>query len=264
MIDFIKSEKFILPVVYVLIGIIIYNVIKAIIGKISKHRKIDKKKITIISLIKNIIKYLVMIFVVLGILNVYGVNTTSIIASIGVVGVVIGLAFQDIVSDFLAGILILFDNQYTIGDRIDIDGFQGEVVSFGLMTTKIKAFTGETLIVRNSSFKKVINYSINNAKLFINVSVSYETDIDLLEKTLNEMREEVLKIDGVVSEGYNLLGINEFADSSIKYLVTIECKWDKQYQVKRDFNKILKKHLDASKIVIPYNQLDIHIGGKNE
>ena len=264
MIDFIKSEKFILPVVYIIIGIIIYNIIKAIIGKISKYKKIDKKKITIISLIKNIIKYLVMIFVVLAILNVYGINTTSILASIGVVGVVIGLAFQDIVADFLAGVLILFDNQYTIGDWIVIDGFQGEVTSFGLMTTKIKAFTGEVLIIRNSSFKKIINYSANNAKLFINVSVSYETDIDLLEKTLNEMKEEVLKIDGVVNDGYNLLGINEFADSSIKYLITLECLWNKQYQVKRDFNKILKRHLDKSKIVIPFNQLDVHIGGKNE
>ena len=78
------------------------------------------------------------------------------------------------------------------------------------------------------------------------------------------MKDEILKIEGVVNDGYSSLGINEFADSSIKYLVTIECIWNKQYQVKRDFNKILKKHLDKAKIVIPYNQLDVHIGGKNE
>lgn len=264
MIKFIQSEKFILPLVYIILGIIIYNIIKTIIGRLSKHKRIDKKKITIISLIKNIIKYLTMIFVVLGILNVYGVNTTSIIASIGVVGVVIGLAFQDIVSDFLAGVLILFDNQYTIGDLIVIDGFQGEVTSFGLMTTKIKAFSGEVLIIRNSSFKKVINYSMNNCKLFININVAYETNIDLLEKTLEDMKEEVLKIEGVIENGYSLLGINEFADSSIKYLITLECIWNKQYQVKRTFNKILKKNLDKAKIVIPFNQLDVHIGGNNE
>ena len=264
MIDIIKSEKFILPIVYIVLGIVIYNIIRSIINNISKHRKIDKKRITVISLIKNIIKYLIIGLVILAVLNVFGIDTTSIVAGVGIVGVVIGLAFQDIVSDFLAGVLILFDDHYKIGDWISIDSFMGEVINFGLMTTKIKAFTGETLIIRNSSFKKVINYSINNCKLFIDINVSYETDINLLEDTLNKMTKEVIKIDGVVENGYQVLGINEFAESSIKYLVTIECKWDKRYSVKRMFNGILKKYLDKNNITIPYNQLDIHIGGSDE
>ena len=109
MIDFIASKKFILPIVYIVIGVIVYNVIKFLMKKISKTKYADKKKKTIIALLKNIIKYLIMIFVVLAILSVYGVDTSSIITSIGVAGVIIGLALQDIVADFLAGVLILFD-----------------------------------------------------------------------------------------------------------------------------------------------------------
>ena len=123
MVKFITSEKFILPIVYIIIGVIIYNVIKAIMKKISKTKYVDKKKKTIISLVKNIVKYLIMIFVVLAILSVYGVNTSGIITSIGIAGVIIGLALQDIVADFLAGILILFDNHYSIGDVVTIDSF---------------------------------------------------------------------------------------------------------------------------------------------
>ena len=263
MIKFITSEKFILPIVYIFIGVIIYNVIKALMKKISKTKYADKKKKTIILLLKNIIKYLIMIFVVLAILSVYGVDTSSIITSIGIAGVIIGLALQDIVADFLAGILILFDNHYVIGDTITIDSFTGEVVGFGLMTTKIKAPTGEVMILSNSSFKNIVNFSMNNTTHYINIDVSYDTDIDLLEKTLKDMQSEVEKIDGYVGN-YKLMGIQEFASSSIKYMVMLDCKNNKRFQVKRDFNMILKRHLNAAKIEIPYTKIDVNIRGNNE
>ena len=99
--------------------------------------------------------------------------------------------------------------------------------------------------------------------LFINIDVAYDTDIKVLEKALNEMQEEVEKIDGYV-EGYKLLGIQEFASSSIKYMVTFNCKYNLQYQVKRDFNMILKKYFDKYKIEIPYTKIDVNIRGKHE
>lgn len=258
MIKFIKSEKFILPIIYIIVGIIIYNIIKALVMRLSKTKYVDKKKKTIIALIKNIIKYLIMILVVLSILSVYGIDTKGIVTSIGIAGVIIGLALQDMVADFLAGVLILFDNHYAIGDVVTIDGFTGEVVSFGLMTTKLKAATGEGMVIANSAFKKVINYSINNTTHYINIDVAYDTDIDLLEKTLNEMKEEVEAIDGYVGN-YKLLGIQEFAASSIKYMVMLECKNNVRFQVKRDFNIILKRHLNKAKIEIPYTKIDVNI-----
>ena len=263
MIDFIKSEKVYLPIIYIALGLIIYNIIKIIINKISKNKHIDKKKKTIISLIKNIIKYLIYILMILSILNVYGVNTTSIVASIGVAGLVIGLAFQDIIRDFLSGIFILFDNQYTIGDTVSINNFKGEVISFGLMSTKIKAATGEILILSNSSFKEVINYSIDNTILYITLDVSYDTNIDKLEKVLNDLKEDVMKIENVCGE-YKLLGISEFSSSSIKYLVSIECKPNTHYQIKRDYLKLIRNTFNKNNIEIPYNKLDINIRGKDE
>lgn len=263
MIDFIKSDKFILPIVYIVIGVILYTVIKFIMNKISKNKYIDKKKKTIISLIRNILKYLVYIFVILSILSVYGVNTSGIIASLGIAGLVIGLAIQDILADFVAGVFILFDNQYTIGDIVSINGFKGEVISFGLMSTKIKNANGDILILSNSSFKEVINYSMGNTNLLINLDVSYNTDIDKLEGVLKSLEEDVKKIDNVVGN-YSLLGINEFASSSIKYLVSIECKANCQYQIKRDYFKLVKKVFDKNKIEIPYNKLDVNVRSNDE
>lgn len=263
MIDFFKSEKFILPIVYLVIGIILLRVIKFVIGKISKNKYVNNKKKTIISLIKNILKYLVYIFVMLSILSVYGVDTSGILASLGIAGLVIGLALQDIISDFVAGIFILFDDQYTIGDIVEINGFKGEVIGFGLMSTKIKKATGDVLILSNSSFKEVVNFSRHNTSLVITLDVSYNTDIDKLEKVLNDLSDDVLKLENVIGK-YNLLGINEFSSSSIKYLVSLECKANCQYQIKRDFLKLVKKAFDKNKIEIPYNKLDVNVRGKDE
>jgi small conductance mechanosensitive channel len=204
-----------------------------------------------------------MIFVVLGILDAYGVNISGLIASIGIAGVIVGLALQDMVADFLSGLLILFDNHYSIGDTVTIDGFTGEVANFGLMTTKIKAATGEVMILSNSSFKKVINYNMNNTTHYINIDVAYDTDINKLEKCLNEMKDEVEKISGYIGN-YKLLGIQEFASSSIKYMIMLECVNSQRFQVKRDFNMILKKYFDKYKIEIPYMKVDVNIRGNNE
>lgn len=263
MIEFLKSDKFILPIVYIIIGIVLQNVVRFIVNKVNNNKYVDKKKKTIISLIKNIFKYLIYIFVILSILSVYGVNTSGILASLGIAGLVIGLALQDIIADFVAGIFILFDNQYTIGDIVEINGFKGEVISFGLMSTKIKKATGEILILSNSSFKEVINYSLENTNLLINLDVSYDTDIDKLEKVLKELENDVKMMDNVVGE-YKLLGVNEFSSSSIKYLISIECKANCQYQIKRDYFKLVKKAFDENKIEIPYNKLDVNVRGKNE
>lgn len=263
MIDFFKSEKFILPIIYLILGFIAHGVIKFIIKKISNNKYVDKKKKTILSLIKNILKYVVYIFVILAILSVYGVDTTGIIASLGIAGLVIGLALQDIIADFVAGIFILFDDQYTIGDVVEINGFKGEVIGFGLMSTKIKNATGDVLILSNSSFKEVINFSRNNVNLIVTLDVAYNTDIDKLEKVLKDLEEDVKKMENTTGT-YNLLGVNEFSSSSIKYLVSIVCKPNCQYQIKRDYLKLIKKTFEKNNIEIPYNTVNVNVRGKHE
>ena len=261
--DFIKSEKFILPIVYIIIGIIIHSIIRFVIKKISKNKYMDKKKMTVVALVKNILKWLIYIFVILSILSVYGVDTSGIVASLGVAGLVIGLALQDIISDFVAGVFILFDDQYMIGDVVEVNGFKGEVIGFGLMSTKIKNASGDVLIISNSSFKEIINFSRTDSCLVITLDVAYNTDIDKLEKALLEIEDDVKAMENVIGN-YSLLGINEFSSSSIKYLVSIQCKANCQYQIKRDYLKLIKKVFDKYKIEIPYNKLDVNVRGKDE
>lgn len=232
-----------------------------IIDEISKRhissRGKDKRKDTIINLGRSIFKYLILIFIVLGILKIYGIDTTSIIASLGVFAAVIGLAFQDIVKDLLAGVAILFDNKYAVGDTVSINGFQGTVIDFGLRTTKIKAFTGEVKSIGNSSFSEVINYNLANCDIFLKLNVAYNTDIDKLEKVLESMREDILKIENV--KDYKLLGVDELGDSSIVYAIDITCKAMTNYAIKREVLKMIKKKFDEEGINIPYTTVDVNI-----
>lgn len=262
MFKFLESEKFYMPIIYIVVGILVYIVIAKMIGNVSriniKHSNgIDKRKNTVVALIKNIIKYVIAFIVIILILNVYGVNTTSLIASLGAVSVIIGLAFQDIIKDFLAGIFIIFDNAYAVGDWVKINDFTGEVISLGLKTTKIKAYTGEVKILSNSSFSEVVNYNLNHSRVVIMIPVSYDINIDRIEKVLNQVKVKVEKNKNVY--GMELLGIDSFEDSFISYAIAIECYPMTQIGVKREALGIIKKALDEAEIVIPYNQLDVHI-----
>lgn len=259
--NFITSKKIYMPIIYIILGFIIYILISKVIDKfLNKHRNSsgkDKRKETIITLGKNIFKYLILIFVVLSILKIYGIDTTSILASIGIFAAVIGLAFQDIFKDFLAGISIIFDNKYAVGDVIEINGFKGTVISFGLRTTKIKSFTGEVKCIGNSSFNEVTNYNLSDADLFLKLNVAYNTDIDKLEKVLSSMKDDILNIQNV--KDYSLLGVDELSDSSIVYMINIKCAAMTNLGIKREVLKMIKKKFDKEGINIPYTTVDVNI-----
>lgn len=258
-IDIITSSKIYLPAIYIVLGVILNAIVSKVVNRMTNNRNNskDKRKTTIINLGKSIFKYLILIFVVLGILNIYGVDTTSIIASLGVFAAVIGLAFQDIIKDFLAGITIIFDNKYAVGDTVEINGFTGTVISLGLRTTKIKAFTGEVKCIGNSSFTEVTNYNLAICDLFIKLNVAYDTDINKLEKVLESLRKDILDIENV--KDYNLLGVDALGDSSIVYLIDVTCKAMTGAPIKRKVLRLVKDKFDKEKINIPYTTVDINI-----
>jgi len=262
MLKFISSKMFYMPVFYIIGGIIVYAIIAKTINSFSKfniknNKGLDKRKTTIVSLIKNIIKYIIAIIIVIMILNLYGVNTTSIIASLGAVSVVIGLAFQDIIKDFLAGVFIIFDNEYAVGDWVKINDFTGEVVSLGLKTTKIKAYSGEVKSLSNSSFTEVINYNLNPTNLFMEIPFGYDVKLEVIEEILSKVSTQIKKNKDVRS--VELLGINSFGDSYLKYAMVIECKAMTHYGINREVLKLIKLGMEEKGISIPYNKMDITV-----
>lgn len=260
-ISFITSKRFYLPIIYILIGYVIYRIAKAIINSITSRRdkkRNHKKEDTVINLIKSVFKYLIIIVVVLLILEVYGINTTSILASLGIVGVVVGLAFQDTMKNMLAGVFIIFDNRYNVGDVVKINEFTGTVKSLGLQTTKLKAVTGEVFTISNSAIESVTNYTENDTLLVIELGVGYKTDISHLERVLKKLNAKIRKIENVKGD-LELLGVDSFSSSEIVYKISVLCKPYTHFAVKREILKLVKIEFDKEEIEIPYTQIDLHL-----
>ena len=241
-------------------GIIVYNLLKIIIrcfvktGKTSFERK---RRNTIIRLLENIFKYIIFIAVLLIILDIYGVDTKSLVAGIGVAGVVIGLALQDLLKDLISGLSIMLENYFVIGDIIEYEGFTGEVVEFGLKSTKIRNIGGETLCVANRNIAKVKNLSQKSANVMIKVPTAYEEKEEKVVKVLNSAIERII----AETDADNLseyVGIDELDTSSINYLVKIHCPQDKRFDVRRKALAIIKSEYDKNNVKIPYSQIEVH------
>lgn len=254
------------PILVICISILINGVIKNVVHRffhITKKRlttKEEKRTITVVSLITNIIKYIIILIDVIIILGIYGIPTTSIFASLGAVGVVLGLALQDTLKDFVSGFFMITENQYRMGDWVDIGNFQGEVINIGLKTTQIRAYTGEVKIISNRTITEVINYNLANSLAIVDVPIPYEEDYekaeDVLKKLCDHLTNTLEKIKGNVT----LLGINEYGNQGLIYRITVDTIPTEHYGVQREIRKQVKKVLDENNIKMGYPQVVVHNG----
>lgn len=254
-------KEVISPILIISFSILLYIIITKITKNIFKVKVkgIDQKKNkTIAGMINNIIKYILIIIAALMILDVYKVDTKAIIASLGAVSLVVGLAFQDILKDLIAGISIIFENQYRVGDTITVNGFKGEVLSLGMKTTRIKAYTGEIKIISNHLITEVINYSLEENRAIVDVGVSYNSNLDTVEKVLQELCENLSKTIKDIKGPIELLGVEKLDDSSIIYRITTTTVPLMQASVERQIRRAIKDAFDQNKIEIPYPQVVIH------
>lgn len=265
MIEKILSETVIKTVISITLLFVIYFSLKKILDKILTHQKnkanIDIKKVnTLKVLFTNLIKYILIVIGILIILNAFGFKVSSIIAGLGVFSAVLALSLQDSLKDFFAGIFILLENQFSIGDIVSIGGFKGEVTFLGFKSTRIKSLTGEIKIVSNRNISEVINYSKNNFLAMVDVSVAYEEDTDKVFEVLNnlckKMSRSLQNIDGEVQ----LLGIENLDSSAVKYRIAVNVKYSDKFGVEREILKQVKMEFDDKKIKIPYPQMEVHHG----
>lgn len=218
-----------------------------------------KRRKTIVKLFQSIFKYVLIIIAILIILDFYGVDTKSLIASLGVAGVVLGLALQDTVKDLISGTMLIMENYLAVGDTVTYNDFTGEVIELGLRTTKIKGFDGEVMIVANRNIDTIINASQKKAQLYLDIPTAYEEKTLKVEKVLTEVVKQAIE-DKVALPDSAYLGVNGFESSQVNYLIYILCNQDDRYKVKREILKRVKDAYEKKNIKIPYEQIEVHHG----
>ena len=257
------SQKIYLPVFIIIGGLLLNYILEIILNnkitiskKLSKHEQRSRK--TVLILFRNFIKIFIILIVILSILQVLGVNTSALVAGVGAISFVVGLAFQDLLKDILVGAAIILESQYAIGEIVSIGGFKGEVISLNLRSTRIKSMTGEVKIIANRNISEVINYSLDNILVKVLVSVSYEDDINKVEKVLNNLIKRLDKeVEGLNSE-IKIEGIDNLSSSSIDFLLTVNASAKNEFSIKRKILREVKLELDRNNIKIPYSQLEVH------
>ncbi|MEG1350998.1 MAG: mechanosensitive ion channel [Bacilli bacterium] len=253
-----------IPAIYIAIGTVIYTILKNIINnffrfKLTLKKELDKKNNTVRLLLLNILKYVIGGLVILAILPVFGINIKAILAGLGILGLVVGLAFQDLIKDFLSGITIIAEDQFTLGDIVEIGGFKGEVIFLGLKTTKLKNASGAIKIIANRNIIDLINYSLNNSIAIVDVTISADNSLDKLDKVWNKLVEELSEKLSNIKGKVKLVGIINISGASIVYRLTVETLPTKNYDVEIIMRRSIKEALEKAHIKMS-NSLEVKSG----
>lgn len=220
----------------------------------------SKRGKTISRLIMSFIKWAIALTAVFLVLDAWGVPATATLTGAGVLALIIGLGSQSLVADILAGIFIVFEGEFQVGDIVIIDGWRGEVKEIGMRTTKLLDAGGNLKIVNNSEIKTIINQTQELSLAKANVSVSYNVRIERVEAVIADNIAKIKEKIPAIEEGPFYKGVTELGESGVELLFVAKCKEDDIYQVQRDLNREIKIMFDDNNIEIPFNQLVVHMG----
>ncbi len=257
---YLQSRELITTLFVLLISFVLCFLLRRFFTKsvkaINPDDKNSSRRKMLINMIEHVLLYFVFIVTLLVVLQVNGINVTSLIASLGIVSAIVGLALQDWLKDIIMGINIVVDHFFDVTDIVDYNGIEGEVISFNVKTTKLRSVADDSIITicnRNISQITVVSSVIN-----INVSFDYSVDQDVAVKLMKDLRSETLQLQNVT--GANYLGVQEYADSAIIHRMSVKCtSQNAKYDVRRKINALIRNKFDESGLSIPFNQLDVHI-----
>lgn len=202
--------------------------------------------------------------VVIGILVSFqflGVDFTGLAVIFGFLSVGVGFGLQNITSNFISGLIVLFERPISVGDRVVVNGIEGDIEEINIRATKVKTLENISIIVPNSDFvsKDVINYSHGDPtfKLIIDVGVAYDSDLDLVLQALDEVARESTS---VMKRRKHDIHLRSFGDSAwnMKLIVWIP-NVKNRYAIQNELNQAILRKFNEHGIDIPFPQHDIHI-----
>jgi small-conductance mechanosensitive channel len=213
-----------------------------------------KRAQTLGKILRHAILILFWVVGLLTILGELGIQLGPLLATAGIGALAIGFGAQSLVKDVISGFFIILENQYRIGDVIQVSGVSGLVESVSLRTTVLRDLEGKVHTLPNGEIKIVSNLSKEWAQSVLDVGVSYREDVDrvigLLSQIGKEMAEEEL-FKNVILEPFQVLGIDRFAERELVIRMVVKTAPLKQWEVGREVRRRIKARFDAHGIEMP-------------
>lgn len=250
--------KIVSSIAIIIVSLILYKGLSYILEKGEEKDKLkvfaNKKSKTYIKLIRSIIRYIFIAVTVLVLLQVNGIDVSSVLAGVGILGVVFGLAIQDWLKDIIRGSSILSDNYFSVGDVVKYKEIEGKVLVIGLKTTKIQDLkTSNIISIANRNIEQI---EVVSNFIYVNIPMPYELPVQNAEKVIEKIVSKIKNNNNVNDSRY--IGVNDLGDSSIKYLIEINCNQIYKLQVRRDALRTILLEMNKNGIDVPYTQIDIH------
>ena len=225
---------------------------------LKKSTRLLRRGKAVVDLVCSFIKYIAVIVLIFAVLSVWGVNTTALLAGIGILSLIVGLGAQPLIEDIIAGLFIVFENIFDVGDIIVVDGFRGTVKEIGIRTTQIEDAGGDIKVVNNSDIRTLVNMTSQLSLAVTEVDVEYGESLErvevIIKDNLDAMRENVPDI----VEGPYYLGVSKLGASGVTLRFSARCAEGQKFQVERDLNRQLKLLFDKNEIGIPFPQIVVH------
>ena len=227
-------------------------VLRFFIGRLVNNKKVTKKiGVALIELLGNLVKYVSYLVLIFLILTALGVNTTELLAGLGILGLILGLGVTSLIEDIVAGIFIIAERLFDVGDIIVLDGFRGTVVSIGIRSTKIADVGDSILTVRNSSIGSLVNLTDRMSCAALCIPLAPQENIEHVEKIINDANiGDIQEKYSDVMEGAPLyLGICNITKKGVQELLFIAaCHESKRYDVERALYHEIKILFDSNNI----------------
>ena len=215
----------------------------------------SSRGVTIAKLLSSFAKWVFTIAAIMFILGAWGIDATTLLASAGILTLVIGLGAQSLVADIVAGVFIVFEGEFQVGDIVVINNWRGTVQEIGIRTTKIVDAGGNVNIVNNSEITTIINQTQQISLATCTVGIEYGESLNRVELIIKENLGKIRDSIPAIVEGPFYKGVSALNTSSVDLLFAAKCKEEDVFQVQRDMNRAFKLLFDEYDVNIPFPQI---------
>ncbi|MBR6897943.1 MAG: mechanosensitive ion channel [Lachnospiraceae bacterium] len=214
---------------------------------------------SVLSILTSLLKYVAFIVILCWGLSIFGVNVSTIVASVGIIALVVGFSAESLIADVVTGAFMLFENQYNVGDIVEVNGFRGTVINIGIRTTSLADPGDNVKIVNNSDMRNILNRSDRVSRSISEIAIPYATDLEKLEEEIPVLMDKIYeKRKGVFKAAPVYMGVQELAESSVilKFIVNVDER--DIYAGARLLNRDLLLGFRSLGVECPFPQIDVH------
>lgn len=245
-----------LSVLVIVVAFLLWLGIRKVHKKYIHHEDSVGEIGTLVRVTFGVAKSLVILGAFLLVLEINGVNVSSVFAGLGLLSAVVGLALQDALKDIIMGIHIMSDHFYVVGDVVKYNDFEGVVVRFTMKTTTIESIVDQTILtVCNRDISQIVKVPAI-ALVDIDLPLSYEEDTMYVREILRDVCDGIAQLDGI--DHCEFKGTNAFASSATIYKIRFFCDSSEKYERRRQVLGYIQNCLADANLKIPFEQIDVH------